>query len=117
MDPDFIKGAGNVAPFAAFCIEYREAMALEDPKEYVSSLPIMIDCTCNGLQHLAGMMLDSQLAACVNLAPNVVMEDFYGQAARDINKDLDRLLKGDASVDWEITRDMVKAENCYDGTV
>ncbi|KAF9902260.1 hypothetical protein BX616_001992, partial [Lobosporangium transversale] len=34
----------------------------EDPENFESSLPILIDATCNGLQHLSAMIQDINLA-------------------------------------------------------
>lgn len=51
----------------------------EDPN-FESSLPILIDATCNGLQHLSAMMHDVNLAEKVNLlesSKEMKPEDFY----------------------------------------
>lgn len=105
MDVDFIKKAKELPLFVAFCLEYRACMAVEEPINYESNLPILIDCTCNGIQHLAGMLLDSRIAGLVNLKNSAVIEDMYSKAARDMNKSLGKRFDGG---DWSITRDMVK---------
>ncbi|ORY88691.1 hypothetical protein BCR41DRAFT_343728 [Lobosporangium transversale] len=52
----------------------------EDPENFESSLPILIDATCNGLQHLSAMIQDINLAEKVNLlesSKEMKPEDIY----------------------------------------
>lgn len=48
---------------------------------YVSSLPIRIDGTCNGLQHLAILSGDADVAKAVNVLPSDKPEDIYQRVA------------------------------------
>lgn len=70
--------------FLAACFEVAEAYALPEPSEFVSSLPIMVDGTCNGLQHFSAMLLDEQGAKAVNLAPSAVPQDIYQTVAERV---------------------------------
>lgn len=54
---------------------------------YVSHLPISVDGTCNGIQHLSVMTLDEVAGAHVNLVP--------GDTPRDIYKFVADLLQGE----------------------
>src|SRR5262249_8264670 len=53
--------------FAAACAEY--IAARDGGREYKAHLPIWLDATSNGLQHLAMLGRDSKLAEWVNLNP------------------------------------------------
>lgn len=53
--------------FLAWCFEW--AAYLEHGLGYVSHLPVMMDGSCNGIQHLAVLARDAETARLVNLAP------------------------------------------------
>jgi DNA-directed RNA polymerase len=53
--------------FLAWCFEW--AGYLEQGEEFVSHLPVMVDGSCNGLQHYAAMLRDPVGGAAVNLLP------------------------------------------------
>jgi Autographiviridae RNA polymerase len=55
--------------FLAFCFEW--AGYQREGFGFVSSLPIALDGTCNGLQHYAAMLRDEKSASSVNLIPPV----------------------------------------------
>ena len=65
--------------FYAFCLEWRGYM--EHGINYVCSLPISMDATCNGLQHFAAMMRDPSIAKSVNLLPSHRPQDLYKDVA------------------------------------
>jgi DNA-directed RNA polymerase len=50
--------------------------------DFVTTLPVFIDGTCNGLQHFAALSGDARLAHVVNLLPGDSPEDIY-QAVAD----------------------------------
>lgn len=49
--------------------------------EFFSSLPIRVDGTCNGIQHLSAMVLDEEGGASVNLIPSDKPRDIYQEVA------------------------------------
>ncbi len=104
LDISFIKKAKNKELFVAFCIEYNQCMKSSDPLTFVSNLPILMDCTCNGLQHLAAMLCDIQTAKYTNLTPDPVKHDMYTLIVNKIQKQLKQCLGEDV----EITRKHVK---------
>lgn len=56
-------------PFQALAaaIEIRAAIASGDPASYVSHCPVMMDGSCNGLQHYAALGLDKEGGSSVNM--------------------------------------------------
>lgn len=64
MDKDFLKGAENVWLFISFCLVMRQ---LRDNNNYSVNLPIYIDATCSGIQHVAAMIKDLMIGTEVNL--------------------------------------------------
>jgi DNA-directed RNA polymerase len=81
------KDAEKPYAFLAVCHEiknYLEAKA--DGKTYRSGLPIPIDGSNNGWQHLAAMSKDKQAGALVSLTPAELQNDFYVAVAKDLIK-------------------------------
>ena len=77
-----IKQAESKPLFVSFCFEYIKYIETVNNKEefFVTNLPIQLDATCNGFQHLSLLLEDSNLAKRVNLGPsswNEYPEDFY----------------------------------------
>jgi DNA-directed RNA polymerase len=54
---------------------------LREGEGMVSSLPIRVDGTCNGIQHLSAMIRDEVGGAAVNLTPGETPRDIYGEVA------------------------------------
>src|SRR5262245_5720448 len=67
--------------FMAACKEL--AAAWKAGPEFKTSLPICLDASCSGIQHLAMMMRDEDAGRHVNLLPSGKVEDIY-QGAADI---------------------------------
>jgi len=61
--------------FLAFCFEW--AGYLKDGLGYVSSLPVTVDGSCNGIQHFSAMLRDRAGGAAVNLVPGEKPADLY----------------------------------------
>lgn len=61
----------------ACCIEIADAVRSPDPTEFLSSLPIHQDGTCNALQHFAALSRNRELAESVNLCPKEKPQDAY----------------------------------------
>jgi DNA-directed RNA polymerase len=68
--------------FLATCKEWSGAWAaIGGPAAYFSHLPIQLDGSCNGLQHLSAMGRDPVGALATNVAPNTERQDIYSQVA------------------------------------
>lgn len=68
---ELIKKAENKFLFIAFCLEFEKYLkCLENHSldSFITHLPIQLDATCNGFQHLALLCLDSDLAVELNLS-------------------------------------------------
>ena len=66
----------------------QDALALDNPKDYVCTIPVAMDATCSGLQHFSALMRDTVGGHYTNLIPNHTSEksDIYkqvGKAAKD----------------------------------
>ena len=72
---EFWKDADEPWSFLAFCFEWAEF--IKAPKTFKSKLPIALDGSCNGLQHLSAMMRDEVGGKEVNLTANYNKEDIY----------------------------------------
>lgn len=73
--------------FLASCFEYH-ACCIAKTKA-TSGLPVGIDATCSGLQHLSAMTGDGEAAALVNVTPTPVPADGYRTVAEQAKKHLD----------------------------
>jgi DNA-directed RNA polymerase len=111
---EFWSKADEPWQFLAAAIEVCCAWSLDDPREYESTLPVHIDGTCNGLQHLSAMGLDPVGAKSVNLLPGP-RQDIYQIVADKVNKAIRlRLVEtngdDDLSLNWvgKVTRKTVK---------
>ena len=62
------------------------------------SIPIQIDGTCNGLQHLSAMFRDSEAAQHVNLIDGLTPADIYGVVAERVLEKLEPLKDTEAWV-------------------
>jgi DNA-directed RNA polymerase len=70
--------------FLAVCIEISNCLTSKGP--YFSGLPIPIDGSNNGWQHLAAMSKDKQAGELVSLVPTKIQKDFYVAVAKDLIK-------------------------------
>jgi DNA-directed RNA polymerase len=91
--------------FIAFCFEYNRFIeCFDNEKEYFETcLPIQLDATCNGYQHLALLSLDHDLAKELNLTKSTsddIPKDFYNfTAVKLINYYNDQLSNNNLSVE------------------
>ena len=95
MDNEFINGAENKLVFIAFCLTMRD---LDKDPNCLIRIPVFLDATCNGLQHLAAIMRDKNLGSHVNLIkqnnfskPN----DLYTRLLKPINEEIRRIGRED----------------------
>ena len=114
----FWQNAGDPCQFLAFCYEWASAVAETVPSEYVCTLPVKLDGSCNGTQHFAAMLLDQPTAEVINLAPADKPNDIYQLVADEVMRmveedlvDPDRLDEGvlDVALGW---RGRVDREVC-----
>jgi Autographiviridae RNA polymerase len=77
--------------FLAFCFEWRNLVLANDAgREYVSSLPVSMDGSCNGIQHFSALLLDEVGGAAVNLVPGDAPQDIYSLVAEAVLRHLTR---------------------------
>ena len=57
-----------------------------DKEEYITYLPIPIDGSNNGWQHLCAMSKDKEAGELVGIVPQDIQKDFYVQCAKDLIK-------------------------------
>jgi hypothetical protein len=110
-DWNFIFKAKDPLLFLACIVELQSY--LKDPNKFLSSLPIYLDATCSGLQHLSTMVQDSVLAKHVNLSQSEntdIPYDLYQIMANKINKIIDDLPLRDKNglINLNINRKLVK---------
>lgn len=76
--------------FLAFCLAYRQWKQHPDTPIH---LPVQIDGTCNGIQHIAALTGDPALARAVNVLPNAdsLPADIYSELAEAALTTLGRL--------------------------
>ena len=88
---EFVKDAEKTVAFLAACIEWRDYTNAEG--EYYSCLPIGIDGSNNGWQHLGAISKDTHTGELVGLVPVGIQKDFYVQTAKElINQTTDERL-------------------------
>jgi DNA-directed RNA polymerase len=70
-----------------------------NPDNFISSLPIYKDATCNGLQHLAVMISDVNLAKYVNIlrsSKDDLPQDVYGFMVTKVKNKIKELIENDS---------------------
>jgi DNA-directed RNA polymerase len=65
--------------FLASCVEYNDCVI--EKIRSTSGLPISVDATCSGLQHLSALTLDRSAAEMVNVVPTLRPTDAYAVVA------------------------------------
>lgn len=76
---DFWGSADKPWQFLAFCFEY--ARMLREGDSFRTSLPVGLDGTCNGLQHLSALLRDEVGGRATNLIPSEKPSDIYAIVA------------------------------------
>lgn len=77
---DHLPDCEKPVAFLAACYEWERYH--EDPSAFVSALPIPVDGSNNGWQHLAAISQDAQAGSLVGLVPAEIQEDFYVRTAQ-----------------------------------
>ena len=84
---------GADKPWQALAAIFEWVAFLDHGYGYVSHLPIMVDGTCNGIQHLSAMTRDRDAGFYVNLVPSPEPQDIYKHVAEALQETLVRILK------------------------
>lgn len=85
------KDADKPYQFLAWAIEFAAAYRSGNPEGYVSSLPIALDGSCNGLQHFSAMLRDPVGGKAVNLVRSDKPADIYQDVANVATEELLRI--------------------------
>jgi hypothetical protein len=96
LDTDFIFEADEPFLFLACCLELKGYY--DDPNNFISRLPVYLDATCNGLQHLSMMINDINLAKYVNIlqsSKDDIPQDVYGFMVDKVNIKIKELVEKD----------------------
>ena len=81
----FSGQAEKKVSFLAACVEWYEFdCAYRDNRIHMTSLPIPIDGSNNGWQHLGAISKDEQTGELVGLIPSEIQKDFYVQTAKEM---------------------------------
>ena len=82
---EFSTLAEKKVSFLAACVEWYEFdCAFKDNRIHMTSLPIPIDGSNNGWQHLGAISKDEQTGDLVGLIPVEIQKDFYVQTAKEM---------------------------------
>lgn len=84
--------------YAAFSA-LREALAAPDPAQYICHVPVAMDATCSGLQHLSALFRDEVGGQYTNLF------DSGGDAKQDIYKQVGQYAQEHLSIDDPVVRE------------
>ena len=113
IDYSFIFKAEEPLLFLAACLELKGYC--DNPETFISRLPIFLDATCNGLQHLSAMVKDTKLAKYVNIFisnKDEIPNDLYNEMVKLVNISIQSLIKNKPDLvklsDLHITRKFIK---------
>lgn len=93
---DWLNKADKPFQFLAFCFEWLGH--IRDGENHVSYLPIQMDGSCNGPQHMAAMSRDIKAGAKVCLVPSDKPNDLYSEVAEVVKV--------------QVQKDMVEGNPC-----
>ncbi|MBO8085952.1 MAG: hypothetical protein J7D61_07925 [Marichromatium sp.] len=77
--------------FLAVCLEWPSVV--EHGPAHVSRVPVQMDGSCNGLQHLSAISRDPSTARLVNLVDSATPNDVYGTVAETVTDALREIAK------------------------
>ena len=79
------KDAEKPVAFLACCFEWYDIFEAEnDDRVHMSRIPVPIDGSNNGWQHLGAISKDDQTGSLVGLVPIKIQKDFYVQTAKKL---------------------------------
>lgn len=96
---NFVLEADEPWLFLSCCIELKKYEL--DKTNFISRLPIYLDATCSGLQHLSTMINDTNLAKYVNITQSNkedIPSDVYQHMISFVNKKIQEYIKIDNSL-------------------
>jgi DNA-directed RNA polymerase len=73
-----------------------------DVENYICSLPIFIDGTNNGVQHMAAMLRDEETAPLVNLVPQELPGDVYMSVCDAVYKELEAVYEPELDGEFQV---------------
>lgn len=93
----FWKKAGDPFKFLAWCFEYERYV--DDTQNFTTAIPIAIDGSNNGFQHITALLKDIEGAKMVNVLPSysenneLEMSDFYAEVADELKKIMEKSIE------------------------
>ncbi len=93
----FWKEAGDPFKFLAWCFEYERYV--ENPETFTTGIPVAIDGSNNGFQHITALLCDAEGAKKVNVLPScdeedeLKMSDLYAEVATELKVKLKEAIK------------------------
>ncbi|PMM26363.1 DNA-directed RNA polymerase [Vibrio breoganii] len=112
-DKGFWLDADKKMQSLACAIEIQEAHELEDPREYVSRIPVALDGSCSGLQILGAMLRCEETGMNVNLTDSEDRHDIYGNVADAVRQDFIAITEGAETYNEAICVAIRKAREAY----
>ena len=96
LDDKDVFLAEKPCQFLAACIEWSNMIAaFANKEEFVSHIPVPVDGSNNGWQHLAAMSRDAQAGELVGLTDRLIPNDFYLTTAKHLVSHMDDERLGD----------------------
>lgn len=114
IDSDFFRAADSPWCFYVAARELLRALDSGSPETWETGIPVAMDATCSGLQHLSALLRDPVGGMFTNLVPNngTEKEDIYAGVAAvavaNIQKDLDNLEQAQYWIDAGVPRSAAK---------
>jgi DNA-directed RNA polymerase len=90
--------ADNPLQFLAWAMEFKQWV--ENPRTFLSYLPISMDGSCNGLQHFSAMLRDPIGGEATNLTVSEQMQDIYRRVADAAQARLESGERDDYTARW-----------------
>lgn len=78
----FWTGAADPWQFLSFCRTYQQFK--QHGYGYVCCLPVVLDCTCSGIQHYSALLRCEEMGKLVNLASSEKPQDIYSVVLNEV---------------------------------
>lgn len=82
LTPSFWTEADEPWQFLAFCRAYQQFS--HHGYGHVCQLPVVLDCTCSGIQHYSALLRSSEMGRLVNLASSDKPQDIYSAVLQEV---------------------------------